>query len=187
MAFMDQAPALAGVIIGALGSYLTSSLTERARWRRTRTERWDEKKFEIYANYANALKTQIGIGQRIAAHRGLAYTVDPLEPEEGMRLLAQAESRRQAEWEAVLLVGDAETVAAARAWHEGVWNIGLWVRGLKDDQEGWVAAVQRVSRARDDFYSCARRDLGIAGPPPPSGPWPRNWQQDEPDDAIEFD
>ncbi|WP_412517444.1 hypothetical protein K8Z49_01415 [Actinomadura madurae] len=87
--------------------------------------------FEIYANYANALKTQISIGQRIAAHRGLAYTVDPLEPEEGTRLLAQAESRRQAEWEAVLLVGDAETVVAARARHEGVWNIGLWVRGLK--------------------------------------------------------
>ncbi|GAA1854915.1 hypothetical protein GCM10009736_22170 [Actinomadura bangladeshensis] len=91
-----------GVVIGVLGSYLTT--------------------------------------QRLAAHRGLEFTVDPLDPEEGMGLLAQAESRRQAEWEAVLLVGEAETVAAARAWHEAVWNVEPWSRGLRNDQEGWTAA-----------------------------------------------
>ncbi|WP_207923847.1 hypothetical protein [Actinomadura bangladeshensis] len=100
--FLDQSSALIGVVIGVLGSYLTT--------------------------------------QRLAAHRGLEFTVDPLDPEEGMGLLAQAESRRQAEWEAVLLVGEAETVAAARAWHEAVWNVEPWSRGLRNDQEGWTAA-----------------------------------------------
>lgn len=179
MRLLDQSPALIGVVIGALGSYLTTSLNERSRWRRTRAERWDEKKFETYASYANALKTQIRLGQRLAAHRGLEFTVDPLDPEEGMGLLAQAESRRQAEWEAVLLVGDAETVAAARAWHEAVWNVELWSRGLRNDQEGWTAALQYMGECRDRFYTCARRDLGMTGPPPPSGRWPRTWRQDE--------
>jgi hypothetical protein len=177
MAFWDQLPALLGVVVGAAGSYTAASLTERSRWRRTRAERWDEKKFQIYASYSNILKAQIRIGQRIGASRGLEHTIDPLEPEEGLAQLAQAEVQRTAEWESVLLVGDAETVAAARAWHESVWKAEMYARGLKDDPAGWTGALRQMSQARDAFYACARRDLGILGPPPPSGSWPRSWQQ----------
>jgi hypothetical protein len=31
---LNQLPVLLGVIVGALGSYLTTSATERARWKR---------------------------------------------------------------------------------------------------------------------------------------------------------
>ncbi|MFJ8045713.1 hypothetical protein ACIRBX_34910 [Kitasatospora sp. NPDC096147] len=176
MGLWEQVPALVGVVVGAVGSIAASSVAERSRWRRTRAERWDEKRFQIYVGYANALKAQIRIAQRIGAARGFANVVDPLEPEEGLKLLAEAESRRAAEWESVLLVGDAETVAAARAWHEAVWNVELYARGLRTDPVGWAQAEQVMSRARDAFYERARGDLGIAGPPPPSGNWPRPWQ-----------
>ena len=177
MELLDQLPTLLGVAIGAAGSYAATTLTERARWRRMRAERWDEKKFAVYTSYANALKNQIWIVQRIGAAMGFAHVVDPLEPAEGLERLAQAEGHRATEWESVLLVGDAETIAAARSWHEAVWAFAVYVRDLSDDQEGWTRASQRLSQARDAFYACARSDLGIAGPLPPSGNWPRTWQR----------
>ncbi|GLY90312.1 hypothetical protein [Actinoallomurus iriomotensis] len=179
MTFMDQLPTLAGVIVGAVGSYAASSLTERARWRRAHAERWDQPRFQAYASYANLLKAQLRISLRIGAARGFDHVVDPLDPDEGLQRLAEAESRRAAEWESMLLVGDASTVAAARTWHEAVWAVESYARGLKDDPAGWEGALRRASQARDAFYRHARRDLGIEGPPPPSGNWPRSWA-DEP-------
>jgi hypothetical protein len=175
----EQVPALAGVLVGAVGSYVATSLTERSRWRRAKAERWDQRRLDTYASYANTLKHQINLAQRIGAARGFQHAVDPLPPDEGIPQLAEAEARRAAEWESVLLIGDAETIAAARTWHEAVWNVELYARGLKDDPAGWEKAVRRMSHARDDFYTLARRDLGITGPPPPSGNWPRAWERGE--------
>ncbi|GAA1140706.1 hypothetical protein F4556_003473 [Kitasatospora gansuensis] len=177
MALEDQLPALVGVVVGAVGSYVAAHFTERSRWRRARAERWDEKRFHTYMTYANTLKAQLRVAQRIGAARGFQNVADPLEPDEGLALLADAESRRASEWEAVLLVGDAETIGAARAWHEAVWNLELYARGMREDPAGWSRAYGQISQARDAFYACARRDLGITGPPPPSGRWPRPWQQ----------
>jgi hypothetical protein len=174
---MDQWATLLGVLVGAMASYAASALTERTRWRRSQTERWHEKKFEVYAGYGNALKEQIWITQRVGAALGYAHVVDPLEPAEGLRLLAEAEARRATLWESVLLVGDAETVAAARSWHEAIWTLELHAREQRQDAQGWTRDSQRVSQRRDAFYACARRELGVAGPPPPSGNWPRAWQE----------
>ncbi|MGW0772682.1 hypothetical protein ACWD01_03290 [Streptomyces sp. NPDC002835] len=181
----DQLPALAGVVVGAAGSYVATSLTERSRWRRAKAERWDQKRLDVYASYANALKHQLNIAQRMGAARGFQHAVDPLDPDEGLAQLVEAEARRAAEWESVLLIGDAETIAAARQWHEAVWNVELYARGQKHDPAGWEKAVGRMSLARDAFYALARRDLGITGPPPPSGSWPREWQYEDDADGGE--
>jgi hypothetical protein len=163
-------------VVGSLGSYVVQSLTEQRRWTRLRAERWEEKRFETYGRYANALKAQLRVAQRIGASVGFADVADPLLPADGLPLLADAESRRATEWESVLLVGDAGTIAAARRWHETVWTVELLVREGPVDAEMWTKAHQLVSAARDAFYESARRDLGIAGDPPPSGDWPRPWR-----------
>ncbi|MER6786950.1 hypothetical protein ABT330_20425 [Streptomyces sp. NPDC000658] len=175
----EQVPALLGVVVGAASSYVATNISERNRWRRGRAERWDVKRLEAYASYANILKQQLSIAQRMGATRGFPYAADPLDLETGRTQLAENEVRRAAEWESVLLIGDAETIGAARKWHEAVWNVELYARGLKDEHAGWTRAVQQVSRSRDAFYALARRDLDIAGPPPPSGNWPRAWQQED--------
>ncbi|MEU9453620.1 hypothetical protein [Streptomyces sp. NPDC048277] len=177
--FVDQLATLLGVAVGAAGSYATTTLTERTRWRRVQAERWQEKKFDVYARYGNALKEQIWITQRIGAALGYANVVDPLEPAAGLQLLAEAEARRATLWESVLLVGDAGTVVAARSWHEAVWTLELHAREQRDDVEGWIRDSQRVSRRRDSFYAAARSELGVVGPPPPSGNWPREWRQEQ--------
>ncbi|MET9407459.1 hypothetical protein ABZX90_17105 [Streptomyces sp. NPDC002935] len=179
--FVDQLATLLAVAVGAAGSYATTTLTDRTRWRREKSDRWHEKKFDVYARYGNTLKEQIWITQRIGAALGYAHVVDPLSPADGLELLAAAESRRAAVWESVLLVGDVETITAARSWHEAIWTLELHVREQRHDAQGWIRDSQRVSQRRDAFYVCARRELGVAGPPPPSGNWPRHWQpQDDP-------
>ncbi|MBO2450751.1 hypothetical protein J4573_26855 [Actinomadura barringtoniae] len=172
MTYADQLPALVGVVIGAIGSYTVSSLTERSRWRRARAERWDQSKLQAYTRYANSLKAQFRIATRIAAARGLATAVEPMDPHEGLQQFAEAESRRTAEWESMLLLADVTTIAAARAWHEAVWGLRPYIRGLHDDPEDWRRALQRTSHARDGFYAAARNDLGIEGVPPHPSPWP---------------
>ncbi|MEU9655897.1 hypothetical protein [Streptomyces chartreusis] len=160
-----------------MASYATQHLTERRKWKRQRDERWDEKRFETYARYGNALKVQLRLAQRIGTAHGFQEIGDPLEPVEGMPLLAEAESQRAAEWESVLLVGDAATIAAARRWHETVWGIELLVRDGHVESEVWANAHKLMTAAREGFYRNARRDLGIVGePPPPSGAWPDDWR-----------
>ncbi|MFE5029617.1 hypothetical protein ACFRAO_41620 [Streptomyces sp. NPDC056656] len=178
MALWDQLPALIGVAVGSLGSYAVQSLTERRRWKRQREERWDEKRFETYGRYANALKAQLRVAQRIGAAIGFADVADPLPSADGLPLLADAESHRATEWESVLLVGDAVTIAAARRWHESIWTIELLIREGPVDAGMWVKAHRLASEARDAFYASARRDLGINGAPPPSGQWPRQWRSE---------
>ncbi|WP_329573887.1 hypothetical protein [Streptomyces sp. NBC_01361] len=176
MSLTDQLPAMIGVVVGSAGSYIAQSLTERRKWKRQRLERWDEKRFDAYVRYGNVLKAQLRVAQRVGAAMGYADVADPLEPDQGLPLMGEAESRRAAEWESMLLVGDAPTIAAARKWHEAVWTIELLVREGCNTANEWTEAHQIASGARDSFYQNARQDLGIGGAPPPAGQWPRSWR-----------
>ncbi|WP_335988569.1 hypothetical protein [Glycomyces sp. MUSA5-2] len=163
MDFLDQLPALVGVVVGAAGSYLASSRTDKLRWQRARAERWDERRFEIYKSYANVLKRFGQIALRIGVARGFEHGAQPLDPAEGMEALAEAEAVRAAEWEGVLLVADTETIRAAREWHKIVWTLDHYARGMRSEPGGWQEAVRNAVDARNRFYACARRDLGITG------------------------
>ena len=119
---INQVPVLLGVIIGALGSYLATAATERARWKRALDSRWDDRRVEAYASYAQSVKQMIKVAGRIAAGRGLGGDDAPLAPtQENLELLAGAEAERSRQWEIVLLLGHPQTVAA------GV--VGMNVRG----------------------------------------------------------
>ncbi|WP_327101000.1 hypothetical protein OIE68_20755 [Nocardia vinacea] len=69
--------------------------------------------------------------------------------------------RETALLEAILLLADGPTVAAARTWQQKVWDL----RALHADQSVSAEAVgltlATASEARDRFYACARPDLGI--------------------------
>src|SRR5690348_4994172 len=111
----NQLLVLLGVVIGALGSYLTTSATERARWKRALDSRWDGRRVEAYASYAQSVKRMIMIASRISAGRGLWSDTEPLAPTQvNLDLLAAAEAERASQWETVLLLGHPKTVAAAR-------------------------------------------------------------------------
>lgn len=161
----SQLLVLAGVIVGALASYLTTAATERARWKRTLDSRWDDRRVEAYASYGRAVKDIITLSSRIYGGRGIAVNPEELSPtQESLELLASADIKRAAAWETVLLLGHPETVIAARNWHESVWRLEWWARGrITGEHEDWEKARSEVNRARSLFYESARKDLQVRG------------------------
>ncbi|RSM36091.1 hypothetical protein DMA12_41670 [Amycolatopsis balhimycina DSM 5908] len=170
-AFLQQLPALIGVVIGALASFAATSAAERSRWRRTQSVRWDERRLTAYAEYASAVKKVISLSVRIAAHRGIHPDIDALPPEEGLPALAAAEEERTVKWETVLLLGTGSTVVAARAWHESAFRLQRIASG-REVELSWSEAIDAVSKARRRFYEAAKADIGIAlGDVPESYDW----------------
>jgi hypothetical protein len=175
---VQQLPVLTGVVIGALASYLVSSATERAQWRRQQAARWDDKRVQVYADYGYSVKNVYIACLRIVENRGLNTKSVPTDPQvfgEFERLTTE----RTAKWESVLLLGNPETIAAARAWHRSIWQMEVIARGIRAET-AWAAILDKVNDARTRFYEAARRDLGITsgrvphvdrreGPTPPLG------------------
>lgn len=161
----NQLLVLAGVIVGALASYLTTAATERARWRRALDSRWDDRRVDAYASYAHALKDMISISSRIVAGRSISKNPELLAPsEQNLELLAAAGAKRAIAWETVLLLGYPDTVVAARNWHEAVWRLQGFARGtITGDVADWERARSEVNRARSAFYEAARNDLQVRG------------------------
>jgi hypothetical protein len=185
--FIQQLPALIGVVIGASASYLAGAATERARWRREQATRWDEKRAQAYADYGYAIKNVYVQCRRIADnHRGLGggyrgpggnYRGQGARSKsfnyaEAISELGQLTDERTAKWESVLLLGSPETITAARTWHRRAWHVELFARGERTDAAEWKALLKQFVVDRERFYAAARSDLGIeSGDVPPSGPW----------------
>jgi hypothetical protein len=173
---LTQLPALVGVCVGALATYTTTSLTERARWRRDRAIRWDDARMRAYAEYGDAVKKVSHLASRIAAGRDFLHSVEPLTPDaEAMEALGDADGARARAWESVLLLGDPQTVAAARAWHQAVWRLVWFAQGRLTAVEQWEPSMRETQVTRDAFYDCARRDLGVKGEAVPTPIWPPKW------------
>jgi hypothetical protein len=170
--FVQQLPALIGVVVGAMASYLVSNATEHGRWQRQQSTRWDEKRAQAYADYGYAVKNVYYLCGRIVNYRGLGPVSEQMDVTEALGELGRLASERTAKWESVLLLGNPETVAAAREWHRTVWPMQRFVRDDHTDVTEWNALFDNAAAARERFYDAARRDLGIrSGHLPPWDRW----------------
>lgn len=158
--FTEQLPALIGVLLGAGATFGATFATDRARWHRDQSVRWDVKRADAYAEYAFAVKSVISLAVRIAAHRGAHSLGEPLSPDEGIGLLAEAEHERGVKWETVLLLGSDNAVKAGRRWQQSVFPLEEIARGRRVAAE-WDAAVAVASHERGRFCEAARNDLGL--------------------------
>ncbi len=166
MILLQQLPALIGVLIGALASFLVTRTNDQTRWRRRHAARWDQRRLEAYVDYGRAVKPMIHVASAVAGHRGFYPTMPPMSLEEARDRFVLANEARAEKWEMVLLLGDPATIAAARAWHKAVWR--MWHVAGRDTttQEDWDEVFLNSGRARHEFYEEARRDLGVGGAPP---------------------
>ncbi|MEU1385401.1 MULTISPECIES: hypothetical protein [unclassified Nonomuraea] len=160
---LAQLPALLGVVVGALATLATTRAADRARWNREMRTRWDAQRLDAYMQYAGTLKDLSVLAHRATARRRPGARSEPIDDEEVGRLYAAAEDRRTRTWEGVLLLGDAATVEAARAWRGTIERLNDFTRGVTDDWESWGPAVRRVDEARDAYYGAARRSLVVGG------------------------
>ncbi|WP_409058839.1 hypothetical protein [Streptomyces sp. SYP-A7185] len=153
---------LIGVLVGAAASYVGGALMERSRWRRQLSTRWDERRLEAYLRYADAIKRFTSLAGRLAANRGLFDLPQPLEQEAGLTMLADAELERGYAFEAVLLMGDAETISAARALQRHAWILEQIAREQRPATPAdWLQALRQFQEKRDAFYLAARKSLGV--------------------------
>ncbi|WP_109030752.1 hypothetical protein [Streptomyces rubrogriseus] len=156
-AFVQQLPALMGVVIGALGSYLAVVRSDRARFRRDREAHWQERRFTAYADYARAVKTSVTLTYRGASALGLDPHPHPLPPREADVSMAEATAARDPYWEALLLLGSPQVVEKARAWVVVLMDMERLVR----DGPAWRELLERQRVARADYYTAVRADLGL--------------------------
>lgn len=168
-AFIQQLPALIGVIIGALGSYLVVVRGERVRFRQEQTARWEERRLAVYADYARDLKKSVTLTYRIASHLGNDPHPHPLSSEEAAPLLAEATVARDPSGEALILLGSPEVVERARAWVVTVMEMEEFLRGETRDPAAWRALLDRQRAGREGYYSAVRKDLAL--PPGHSARW----------------
>jgi hypothetical protein len=171
---MQQFSALFGAVIGAILTFTLSNLGERHRWRRDQRVRWDAARLQAYVDYGNAVKRVVHVASGMARTRGLRHASEAVPLEQGQVELGTAVADRTAKWESVLLLGHHDTLQAARAWHQSVWQLEFFARGVLTGEEAWGEALDEFERTRNEFYRCARTDLGLAGQVPPTS-WPPRW------------
>ena len=166
-----QVLTIAGVLLGSAATFIVTSATERARWRRTQSARWDDKRLLAYSEYANAVKSMVRLCRRIAETKGLLSTGQPIDLDPAFAALAEAETERAARWETVLLLGEPATISAARAWSEQVWQLERILRENDPEAAVFVKAYQDAMRLRNEFYAHARADLDITSGSLPELTW----------------
>ncbi|WP_395574825.1 hypothetical protein [Streptomyces sp. BK79] len=168
-AFLQQLPALIGVVIGALGSYLAVVRGDRARARSETAARWEERKLAAYADYARTLKTSVTLTYRIAAHLGNDPHPHPLSPEEAAPAQAEAAVARDPAGEALLLLGSREVVEKARTWVVAVLEMERFLREETRDPQAWQVLLERQRAGREGYYAAVREDLAL--PPGHAARW----------------
>jgi hypothetical protein len=159
-------------MVGAAASYLVGAATERKRWQREQSSRWDEKRAQAYSEYGYAVKNVYVQCLRIANPRVRDGGAAPANLPELIGQVEVLTDERTAKWETVLLLGSPEAITAARTWHRRVWQVELFARGIREDFENYADVHDQIITDRGRFYEAARRDLGItSGAVPAGGPW----------------
>ncbi|MFF4275391.1 hypothetical protein [Streptomyces sp. NPDC001536] len=168
-AFIQQLPALIGVVIGALGSYLAIVRGDQARFRREQTARWEERRLAAYVDYAHALKKSVTLAYRVAAHLDNDPHPHPLSRQEAEPLFEEATAARDPAWEALLLLGSPHVVEKARTWVLTLIDMEQFVRQDTHDPAAWHTLLERQRTSRDGYYTAVRNDLAL--PPGHSAQW----------------
>ncbi|WP_262058660.1 SurA N-terminal domain-containing protein [Streptomyces sp. STR69] len=168
-AFIQQLPALIGVVIGALGSYVAIVRGERVRFHREREARWEERRLAVYTDYARVLKRTVTLTYRVASHFRNDPHPHPLSPDEAAPLIAEAALARDPAGETLLMLGSPEVVAKARVWVTSVLAMERFLRDGTHDPEAWQDLLERQREGRQGYYAAVRDDLAL--PPGHSAAW----------------
>ncbi|MEU7433216.1 hypothetical protein AB0B07_20670 [Streptomyces sioyaensis] len=150
---ISQIVTLVGVLVGALTSYLSVSVAERAKHRRSMATRWDERKLNAYIEYATCVKEVADVAKRSRqvdegsdAHKEFIATME------------DGERRRSALFEALVLLAAPPTIEAAHEINVALWE-GLAQARRHDPPSGVIFGD--FHKLMNTYHERAREDLGI--------------------------
>ncbi|GGK43393.1 hypothetical protein GCM10011591_13800 [Nocardia camponoti] len=166
---MQQLVTVLGVLLGATSTFAFAAVSERAKWRRAERSKWDERRLVAYNEFAHALKGYSLVSMRMAATRGYPAAAQPIDLTEGVEMLGQATEAKALKWEALLLLGSPDAVAAGRRWNKAVWDLSHVGNGMETSHADYVERYEECGRLRNEFYERARLDLGIGSGELPVG------------------
>ncbi|MBG0565355.1 hypothetical protein [Actinoplanes aureus] len=156
---------LAGVIVGAVLSYVFARMGESRRERWALGREWRERRLQIYGAYLADVKRIRMLAQRIAADVGLDDQAPSLSRADGVDLLDEADMARGNTFELLALIASQDLVKAAGALNDAVWDLEWFARGRLDDTdiEGWHSRMRNYFQALNVFHKHARHELGVTG------------------------
>ena len=165
MGYVAPILALVGLVVGAILSFLFTSVGERGCEQWAVGREWRQRKLDAYSKYVSDIKRMRDLAQRIAAGVGLDDQAPKLSRDAGLELLTEANMARSNSVEAVNLIAGNEVIVAVRQLNRAVWRMEWFARGFLDDgdREGWKAAFRDYFDAVNGFHKSARLDLGIDG------------------------
>lgn len=162
VALAEQLVTVGAVLAGAAGTYLTSRLADRDRFRRELRVRWDERRLDAYVVYLTAVKNVYRCAQQ-----ALSALLDDGELKDRDALLAEmraAEAERSRAFEQVMLLGDTPTIQAAHDLNDRLWKLERPARGAEEiGKDMWHERSDEWLVALNDFHSHAREGLGVFG------------------------
>ncbi|MEV7556411.1 hypothetical protein [Streptomyces sp. NPDC089795] len=146
---------LVGVLVGALTSYLATTMAERTKFRREMTTRWDERKLDTYIDYLTCIK---GI-QRAAMAAGRARD-QGIDAADALNEMEESENRRSILFETFVLLSDEKAATAAHAVNQRTWEL---LRTARISSSG-VAELRSIPlvEALNVLHEAARSDLAIS-------------------------
>ncbi|WP_369391484.1 hypothetical protein AB5J72_30630 [Streptomyces sp. CG1] len=151
---ISQIVTLVGVLVGALTSYLSVTVAERARHRRSLATRWDERKLNAYVEYATCVK-EVAV---VAKHSRLVEEGSDAH-KEFMAAMEDGERKRSALFETLMLLAAPPAIEAAH-----VINVALWDRldQARRHAHPSVADAGEFHELLNTYHDRAREDLGIS-------------------------
>ncbi|MFF4006760.1 hypothetical protein [Streptomyces sp. NPDC001717] len=150
---ITQVVTLVGVLVGALTSFLATTMAERTRHLRVMATRWDERKLGTYIEYASCVKEISSTGKRA---RHAAEGTD--EQREFLAAMEEAELRRSVLFETLVLLASPKAIEAAHEINRVVWRElrAARSRGSVSAEEG-----QELMELMNRYHQQARADLGV--------------------------
>ncbi|MHB9756492.1 hypothetical protein ACYBSK_19115 [Streptomyces sp. BYX5S] len=147
-----QIVTLIGVLVGALTSFLATTMAERTRYQRAMATRWDERKLDTYIEYAACVKEIASTAKRA---RLAAEGTD--EQREFITAMEAAELRRSVLFETLVLLASSGAVAAAHEVNAVLWQELMAARAA----DSAPAQGQQLIEFMNRYHEQARADLGV--------------------------
>jgi hypothetical protein len=156
---------LAGVVLGATGSFIATTLLERGKYRREKAIRWDAASLQAFSDYLKAVVGMARMAGQAARQRGWDVNAASRDLDEALRMMEEREDDRTIAFERVRLVADKATIDAAFRLNKAVWKLEWLVSGREDGSaSAWRAVMQTYLRALDDFHAATRDRLSMLVP-----------------------
>ncbi|MEU4088701.1 hypothetical protein [Streptomyces aureus] len=149
-----QIVTLVGVLIGALTSYLATAIAERAKFRRTMTTRWDERKLDTYIEYISCVKEIMR-----AAREALRARDRGEDTTSALAQMEAIEAKRSILFESFILLSDEAAANAAHAVNQRAWDLLRLTRNPANGED--ILQDVPLVAALNVLHSAARADLAI--------------------------